>query len=349
MIDDTEVVPAADPDAPAADTTPVETDLDAFKKGAESINPDAPKTAEKVTPEAGATGSAPVAGATGATVAEPTPEEKAANDLKAKEDGEIRSMGLKSEKNIQRFRELSAEARKVPELTKQIEQYKPLAEEAQRFNEIIADTKAKPEQIGGMLKYLKSINTGDPASMREGLKSLQSEIAWLAGQLGEEVQGVDPVTEHTDLNAAIEKGELTRERALEVARARAQTKRDQDRTATQSAEDQRAREHNATVDAAVNDLNALGASLQSDPQYKAKLDAMGKSGTLDLIKENLPPSRWVAAFKQAYSKVVVEAPVAKPPVGAMPLRPTGGDPVSMKRVPKTDLEAFQMGAASVST
>jgi hypothetical protein len=257
-------------------------------------------------------------------------------------------MGLKSEKNIARFRELSAEARKVPELTKQLETMKPLAEEAERFNAIIADTKATPQQLGNLLRYVKAINSGDTNAMREGLKSIQQEVAWLAKTLGEEVQGINPVTEHADLNDAIEAGSMTPEGAREIARARALAKQAETRTQADNTERERVTQYNQAVDAGVQALNNLGAQLKaSDAQYAAKVAIMQEAGTIDTIKDNVHPSRWAEAFKNAFSKVTIKAPPPKPAPGPMPLRPTGGDPVAMRREPKSDLEAFQMGAASV--
>lgn len=337
MIDDTET---PDPVIETAETSQA-SDIEAFSNGAEAAAP----VSETPKPDAAPVADVPPV-ATPDAKPEPTPEEKAVTDAKTADDAEIKLLGIKSEKTAARFRELNSEARKVPELTKQIETFQPLAEQAERFNAIIADTKANADQIGIALHCLKQINSGDLVQRRAALKTLSEQAAGLAKELGEPIQGVDPVTGHADLNEQIENGVITREAALELARARAVNSQQERIRTSQTDQQQREQEFNTTLDTAVANLNAVGVRLKSsDSQYQAKLDTMQKSGTIEMMKENVHPSRWVESFQKAYSKIAVEP--ARPAPGAMPLRPTGADSSAMKREPKNDLEAFEMGAASV--
>lgn len=348
MSDETEVLaatpsPAEATPSPAPTPTPDEQALEAFSKGVESASTEAPKPADKPVEAVGATGAEAVKDAPGATAAaEPTPEEKAAAKLKADDDAEIKKLGIKNETTAARFRELNAEARKVPELTKQIEKMQPLAAEAERFNAIIADTKAQPEQIGSMLKYLKAINSGDPKAMNEAADTILAEAKALYKFLGRELPAFDPVAEHDDLKQGIEAGGVTPEIARETARARAEQKAAEFRRQQQESTRRAAEENDRVLNTAVAGLNDIGARLKtSDAHFAHKLAAMQSAGTIEMIKENVPPSRWVDAFKTAYAKIPDPAP--KPPVGGMPLRPTGADPGAQQRTPKDEYEAFSMG------
>lgn len=298
-----------------------------------------------------AEGSEPPVGATGATGAtgqaeppkEPTPEEKAAAELKAKDDAEIKKHGIKNEAGAKRFRELSAEARKVPELTKEVERLKPMAEQAERINALFADTGAQPDQIGTMLRYLKAVNSGDPAEMNKAADTIWAEVQHMFKLLGRSIPGMDTLAEHPDLAAEIEAGTLTHERAREIVQTRARGKLDeqqrQQRETRQSAEAAQKK----VVDNALAEVNAFGAEKQkSDPHYKAKVQKLMDDGTFDGIKEDVHPSKWAQALKRAYA--ALPDPKPDPVPGHVPLRPTGsGTGAVMKPAPKDALEAAEMG------
>ena len=84
-------------------------------------------------------------------------------------------------------------------------------------------------------------------------------------------------------------------------------------------------------------------------KFAAKLPFLQPA--LNMIRTTLPPQQWVAAIKDAYLALPA-IPQAQPvhqqraPVSNMPLRPTG-TAAPMTRKPNSDIEAFEMGAASV--
>jgi hypothetical protein len=335
MADETENTATPEPTEPVVEQTPDEQAVAAFSEGAEAVTPkveaDAPvepaKEAEpaKVEP-----------------VKEPTPEEKAATEAKAKVDAEVAQLNLKG-KTAERFRELSARPTKE-EVEKQIAPIKELAQQAEQFNEIIRDTRANAEQIGTAFRYLKAINSGDREAMRGALKSMSEEVAWLAKTLGEPVSGFDPVTQHKDLNDRVEAGEITADVARELAQARARQAADAAQREASTRQTKEQEEQQAAINESMQRINTLNERLRaSDPHFSDKLKVLKENGTIDLIRENMHPSRWPAAVEAAYTKLPNPAP--KTPVTPMPLRPS--NTASMKRDPKNDLEAFSIGAESV--
>lgn len=271
---------------------------------------------------------------------DPTPEEKAAAEAKAKIEEEVTTLKLKG-KTAERFRELSARPTKE-EVEKQLAPVRELAQQAQQFNEIIKDTRANPDQIGTAFRYLKAINSGDREAMRGALKSMTEEVTWLAKTLGEPLPGFDPITEHADLNDRAQAGEITPEVAREVAAARAERSLTQAQREAIARENHEREEQKAAFDAAIQQVNTLNERLKlSDPNFEAKLQMLKDTGTIDLIRENMHPSRWPSAVEAAYMRLPNPAP--KAPVTPMPLRPSGAPASTMTRTPKDAEDAFAMG------
>jgi len=346
-------------ETPSPSPTPAEKEA-AFMDGLDKVLAgDGAEGAETTQDAPGATAAAdPSAAAPSATAAaEPTPEAKAAAELKAKDAADLKALNdsLKaaghkplSKAAEERFHALNAEARKVPELTKQVEQLKPMAEQAERINAIFADAQAAPEQIGTMLRYLKAVNSGDPAEMNKAFETIMAEVQHIGKLLGRSVTGFDPVTEHADLNAEIEAGSLTAERAREIAAVRAKEKlTEQNRTRTTQAQNEEA-ERRKSVDEGIAAVNAFGAEMQTkDPHYKAKVQQLTDKGVFDGIKSDTHPSKWASAVRRAYALIPDPAPAPAPaPVGHMPLRPSGaGAGSTMQAKPKNPEDAFDMGLA----
>lgn len=163
---------------------------------------------------------------------------------------------------------------------------------------MIQATRSTPEQYGQALDYLRAVNSGDPAQIRIAIKTAQQELHALASMIGEPVPGVDMLTAHADLQAAVQAGDLNPEHAQEIAAARALR-------SVQQAQGQRATEYSQgqkAIQAAVDDgkaaLNQLEAQLQADPQYGAKRALL--TATLRPVMGKLEPQKWAGAFNTVY-------------------------------------------------
>lgn len=315
----------------------------AESEGAEGSEPPAGAT--------GASGAAVVPGSTGATAAaEPTPEEKAAAALRAKEDQELGSLGVrKNGAAAKRFRDLSAEARKVPDLTKQLEDLKPLAEQANRINEIFAETRATKEQIGETLWYLKATNSGDPEQLNKAFDKMVGEVTRLGKILGRPINAFDPVADHADLTNELEAAALSPERAREFAATRAREKLEADRRQQTNEERQQTEARQQIAAEGKAQVDALGAVLRArDPtHYDAKIAILTQKGVLAGINKRVHPSQWREAVEEAYALLPDPVAATPPPIGNMPIRPTGaGQGAAMTARPKTAEDAFDFAAKS---
>lgn len=227
----------------------------------------------------------------------------------------------------ERFEKLTTTLKETRQQAQQATEY------AQRWRDTIESTKAPPEAVGETLEILRLIHSGDPAQMGQALDKLEAARANLAKALGRDLPGVDPLADHADLAAEVERGELNRQRALELARIRAaeQAQRNQSQQQTAAQQREQAIEQGAlAVDQLLADLK------RTDASYAARMGVL--QPMLRTIAANTPPERWVAAVREAYAAVQVQA--AAPP--HQPLRPAaagaGGRPAA---VPMSVLDAVR--------
>lgn len=224
-------------------------------------------------------------------------------------------------------------------------------ESAQRDrNEIlgmITETGATATQYTQALQYLKMVNSRDPAQIKAAINVMQQELTALSRLAGVPVAGVDNLSEHPDLKAAVAANQVTQAVAEEMAAIREQRKvHVQQSQMTQQQQEAAQLEHAAGVRA----LNDIGKQLSArDPNYRTKAVAVLKEIQVDMQK--LPPSQWAQAFLVAYTTYQpprAPAPVVrKVPVVPknQPLRgnnPSGGQ----QSAPKTLEEAIGMGIAA---
>lgn len=268
-------------------------------------------------------------------------------------DAEVAAHGLKG-KSEARFRELAGTIRELAPMKAalatagitDVAQLPEIIGRAQRLEEwhgIIEDTDATPDQLSDAFGVLKAINSDDPQVLGQVYDKLTAELALIGKRIGRAVPGsYDPLAEHADLLEEVENGDLPRVRAMELVQQRAMQANLQQRNqqATQQQGQQQAEQ------AAIAQVGQLNAQLKaSDPDFLRKVPYLQPA--LATIRQNLPPQQWAQAIADAYRLLPPLPPVANqlPPVTAMPLRPVGGAS-TMQRKPKSDMEAFEMGAAT---
>jgi len=226
----------------------------------------------------------------------------------------------------------------------------------------IAESTASPEQYGQALDYIRMVNSGDPAQLDKCIDFMQGELIALCKMRGRPVPGVDLVSEHEDLRQEIADGKITRQRAEEIAAARAQDAlRTTQAQHTQTTQQQQQAFQQAAR-AAMGELNTLEAQLkEQDPTgYAAKrplvlaaLKTPGADGKSPMQKTH--PSQWVALFTRTYltikapAKAAPKAPIAGQKPGQKPGQPLrAGNPAGAQRTaPKSALEALNAGLESM--
>jgi hypothetical protein len=166
---------------------------------------------------------------------------------------------------------------------------------------------ATPEQYGETLSFLALFNSNDPKQQGQALEILEDMADKLATLIGVERKSTDPLAAHADLQAAVQKREITPQYARQIAISRNQGafRTELNTHAQQTHQQQQAAQQQ--LQTARNDLNTLEATLsKTDPNYARK-----KAAIVPMLKPlfaRLPPSQWKGAFEEAYRNARVGAP-----------------------------------------
>jgi hypothetical protein len=190
--------------------------------------------------------------------------------------------------------------------------------------EPIRESGATPEQFKTAMQLLRLLNSPDPLEQTQALQQLQGAAAALAQRLGHVPPGADPLDGQKDLLDAVNAGQMPRQYAEEVAKARlreaalarwqkeqqARQQAQQHQTAAQAAAIQQGRDAVAGVEAALK---------ASDPHYASKVAMLKSDQAFMAMMKALPPSQWAATFAAKYAALQLPA-AARPAASPQPLR-----------------------------
>ena len=260
-------------------------------------------------------------------------------------------------KSADRFRELAADVKALAPIREALEKagvkspeelgnFLKRNEAMTAVMDMMVDTGATNEQFTQTFDYLGLVHKasqGDRQAAQQAFDMIGREYAELAKALGKEVPGMhDPLTDHADLQADIENGDITRARALEIAESRRVAALQGQARSQQEQEVERTAAQQQAIQGGKGALNALEAELVgSDPQYAAKKEAF--YAKVQQICREFPPAQWAQAARLAYPAIA--APEARKPAPG-PIRPGQMRPPV---APATDdpMEALNFGIASV--
>lgn len=270
-----------------------------------------------------------------ARAAENTPEAIAERERVAAVDKEADSLGIKG-KARDRFHALNREVNAAKpfmdalaaENIKDVDTLRAYVEGAYAAGDMVdmvKSTGADVEQYTFALDYLTLNNAadrGDEGARKQCLEWIRDEYVRHATALGVAVPGVfDPLDAHPDLKEDLENGDISRERALELAGQRTRTKVAADRQAagTAAREQQQAAERAQTeaIDRGKASLNTYGQALAKGPDAARYATLKPKLiDELKVITTKFPPEQWAAVAAIAWEKIKA----ANPPAAAAPTR-----------------------------
>jgi len=258
-------------------------------------------------------------------------EKKYQEDL-AKDVAALEAEGAKP-KTIERFKTLTARVRELETASAELPALRDQAKAAVDWEETVTSTGAAPEQFANVLGYLHTINKGSREDQLKALGALDKERAWLAQKLGIKSEGYDPLDEHEDLKAKVQKGEIDESDALEIVESR-RLKAEREQGEQQKTMEQR-------QEMAIGEIAEMGKALRGkDPLFKEKLAYL--KPTIAVIQKTLPPEQWKGEIEAAYKALPKVQPEVKPKprVTAPATRPTGGGNMKPE---VTSGNAFSMG------
>lgn len=241
-----------------------------------------------------------------------------------------------------RFSRLVERTKAAEGAARTYEQIKPEYEELKAAQDdlrtLFREHHVEPERFSALMGYQRLIGEGDLKGARA---ALFSELKKLSLEIGDHQEAPDPLSDHEDLLSDVENASMSRERAIELARARSReaerTQREQQsRQATNSVEQSR-----QVADRATSDIAAWAAELRkSDINFVVKEKQI--VGLIDGIVQEYPPNLWLPTLKRVYDsmKAGPSGNGQAADAGVRPLRSSGGQQVS--REPKSELDAVRL-------
>lgn len=179
----------------------------------------------------------------------------------------------------------------------------------------------RQDQFEQAASVIGMLNTGN---LRGALQVLDDQRRQIALALGEPVPGVDVLSGHDDLRAAVDGLQITEQHAAELARARAVQQAQQRQQTQQREQTQQAEQTQAAVRDGTLAVDSIAKRLQaSDPDYAA-IEAKLMPVVGEIFK-GVPPSRWASIFQTQYNLIKQVAGSARSgqPAPGVVLRPTG--------------------------
>lgn len=217
--------------------------------------------------------------------------------------------GVKSERGKERIKAVFAEK-------------KQLESDITEFRELVKSTGMSAQEFATTLEFGRLVNSGDEKNIRVALEMIETQRAALYQKLGVEAPGVDLLAGHDDLKQAVENMEITRDKALELAKLR---KTQADLTQRQQAETERVQsqeQYRQTVQSAAGAMEAYLQTRAKEADHPARLKIIGEHfqnpANLQRFVQTFEPKQWAAALQMMYDGIVV--PKAAPTSQAQPLR-----------------------------
>lgn len=291
---------------------------------------------EPVTPAAPAKPAAPKDGEKPPADAPPAEEPKPDVELET----EIKTLGLKTAA-AERFRSLTTEIKTLREQAATVPQLQERAAAADQFESVVLGTGATEQQFGAALGYLAAVNSGDPAQMKQAFEVMSKELAWLAGEIGVEAPGFDPLDADPDLKDKVKRGAIDREDALRIVQnervAKLTTASTEKRTAAQQQED--------AVKDGVTSVQSLADKLKAEDadNFDAKLAVIGPA--IRVIRRTVAPTNWASEIEKLYRETTLPAAAPAParPAAPSPTRPGSHSSHGVVTKPVDDVDAFTRG------
>lgn len=223
--------------------------------------------------------------------------------------------GLKDKKSQARFQNLVT-------LNKEKDtKIETLETNVTEFQSVINQSKMNPQEFSSMIKFSSQLKSNNPDDWKQALSFLDGIRSQVADALGEELPGIDMLDGHDDLKQKVEDMDLSREDALEIAKARNSTRRQQQQRSdrqSQQQSNQNSDQLQKVRTKAIDDIDSLTKGWASKdlsfPAKEKKLIAKAAE-----IAKDYPPHLWANTLSMYYDTLKA-APRAQNKGRQTPLR-----------------------------
>lgn len=217
--------------------------------------------------------------------------------------------GVKSERGKERIKSVFAKA-------------KALETDIGEFRELINSTGMSPQDFAQTLEFGRLMNSGDEKNLRVALEMVEGQRQALYAKLGVEAPGIDLLTGHDDLKSAVENMEITRDRAVELAKFRKVDGENRQRVQVQQQSLQDQQQFAQTVQQASQSMEGYLETRKNEvdhlPRMKVLADHFKDPAKMQAFVSTYRPDQWAATVKMMYDNVSVARPA--PQTNQQPLR-----------------------------
>lgn len=217
--------------------------------------------------------------------------------------------GVKSERGRERIKSVFAER-------------KQLEADITEFRDLVKSTGMSAQEFAQTLEFGRLVSSNDEKNIRVALEMIEGQRAALYQKLGVEAPGVDLLAGHDDLKSAVDNMEITRDKAVELAKFR---KTQADQTARQKVETERTQSQDQfrqTVQSAAGAMETYLQTRAKEADHPARLKIIGdhfqNPANLQRFVQTFEPKQWTAALQMMYDGIAV--PKAAPTAQPQPLR-----------------------------
>lgn len=216
--------------------------------------------------------------------------------------------GVKSERGRERIKQVFAER-------KQLEQ------DITEFRDLVKSTGMSAQEFAQTLEFGRLLNSGDEKNLRVALEMIEGQRSMLYQKLGVEAPGIDLLAGHDDLKAAVDNMEITRDRAVELAKFRKVDSEAKAREQAQQTQVQERQVYEKTVKDAAGAMEAYLETRKNEVDHTARMkvisDHFRNPANLQKFVGTYRPEQWAATVQMMYDNIQV--PKAAAP-GPQPIR-----------------------------
>ncbi|MFM8899168.1 MAG: hypothetical protein ACKOF9_04360 [Burkholderiales bacterium] len=216
--------------------------------------------------------------------------------------------GVKSERGKERIKQVFAEK-------KQLEQ------DINDFRQLVHSTGMSPQEFARTLEFGRLMNSGDEKNLRVALEMIEGQRAALYQKLGVEAPGVDLLKGHDDLKQAVDNMEITRERAVELAKYRKQEAALAQRQQADQQTAQQREQFDQQVKQAAGSMEAYLQTRANEVDHAARMKVITahfkNPANLQQFVSTYQPHQWADTVRLMYDGIVVPKANAQ---GPQPIR-----------------------------
>ena len=219
--------------------------------------------------------------------------------------------GVKSERGRERIKQAFAEK-------KQLEQ------EIGSFREMVRSTGMSPQQFAQTLEFGRLVSSGDEKNIRMALEMIEGQRAALYQKLGVEAPGVDLLQGHDDLKQAVDGMEITRQKAVELAKFRKQQQEAQQHQQAQQQTVQQQHEYQQQVQQATQSMDAYLQTRANEVDHPARIKVITEHfknpENLQRFVSTYQPHQWADTVRLMYDGIHIprQASAQQQPIRSRP-------------------------------